>query len=136
MTQAASSLPIETDANGAVAVAQRNMDADALPDGLTAEDLVEVCRQMVLVRTMDERIWMMNRQGKVPIAASCQGHEAAELGSLLAAQKDGDCFLFPYYRDLGSEDGRRTHAAPGHAVVHGKGGRTILGRAPVPAARS
>ena len=100
MTQAASFSPSQTDANGAVAVAQRNMDADALPDGLTAADLVEVCRQMVLVRTMDERIWMMNRQGKVPIAASCQGHEAAELGSLLAAQKDGDCFLFPYYRDL------------------------------------
>ena len=36
----------------------------------------------------------------MPIAASCQGHEAAQLGSLLAAQKDGDCFLFPYYRDL------------------------------------
>ena len=71
-----------------------------LPEGLTSYDLLEVCRQMILVRTMDERIWMMNRQGKVPIAASCQGHEAAELGSLLAAQKDGDCFLFPYYRDL------------------------------------
>ena len=56
---------------------------------------------MVLVRTLDERIWALNRQGKVPIAASCQGHEAAQLGSLLAAQKDGRCFLFPYYRDLG-----------------------------------
>ena len=100
MTQAASSLPSQTDADGAVAIAQRRPDTGAMPDGLTAEDLVEVCRQMILVRTMDERIWMMNRQGKVPIAASCQGHEAAELGSLLAAQKDGDCFLFPYYRDL------------------------------------
>ena len=75
-------------------------DGPPLPEGLTAADLVEVCRQLILVRTMDERIWMMNRQGKVPIAASCQGHEAAQLGSLWAAQKDGDCFLFPYYRDL------------------------------------
>ncbi len=73
MTQATSSLPSETDANGAVAIARRSADVGALPDGLTAEDLVEVCRQMILVRTMDERIWMMNRQGKVPIAASCQG---------------------------------------------------------------
>ena len=72
----------------------------ALPTGLTATDLAEACRQMILVRTMDERIWMMNRQGKVPIAASAQGHEAVQLGSLLAAQKDGDYFLFPYYRDL------------------------------------
>ncbi len=89
-----------TDANGAIAVARMGADTEALPGGLTADDLVEVCRQLILVRTMDERIWMMNRQGKVPIAASCQGHEAAELGSLLAAQKDGDYFLFPYYRDL------------------------------------
>ena len=72
-----------------------------LPDGLTREDLVEWYTKMVLVRTIDERIWALNRQGKVPIAASCQGHEAAQLGSLLAAQKDGNCFIFPYYRDLG-----------------------------------
>ena len=102
MTQAPSSLPIDIDADSdiAVAVPQPGADSPPLPDGLTAADLVEVCRQLIIVRTMDERIWMMNRQGKVPIAASCQGHEAAELGSLLAAQKDGDCFLFPYYRDL------------------------------------
>ncbi len=82
------------------AVAVANGNSPNLPAGLTAADLVEICRQLILVRTMDERIWMMNRQGKVPIAASAQGHEAAQLGSLLAAQKDGDCFLFPYYRDL------------------------------------
>ena len=99
MTQATSSLSIETDVAAGIA---RAGDAigPPLPDGLAAADLVEVCRQLILVRAMDERIWMMNRQGKVPIAASCQGHEAAELGSLLAAHKDGACFLFPYYRDL------------------------------------
>ncbi len=74
--------------------------AHALPEGLSPETLVESYRKLVMVRTTDERIWMMNRQGKVPIAASAQGHEAAQLGSLLAAQLDGNCFLFPYYRDL------------------------------------
>ena len=68
--------------------------------GLTDQDILDFYKQMVLVRTLDERIWLLNRQGKVPIAASSQGHEAAQMGSLLAAQKDGDCFLFPYYRDL------------------------------------
>jgi 2-oxoisovalerate dehydrogenase E1 component alpha subunit len=71
-----------------------------LPEGATDEDLVDFYTRMVLVRTTDERIWALNRQGKVPIAASSQGHEAAQLGSLLAAEKDGKCFLFPYYRDL------------------------------------
>ena len=74
--------------------------APALPAGLDAGDLLDSYRQMVTVRALDERIWALNRQGKVPIAASCQGHEAAQLGSLLAARKDGACFLFPYYRDL------------------------------------
>ena len=65
-----------------------------LPQGITVDDLVDYYKRMVLVRTMDERIWMMNRQGKVPIAASSQGHEATQLGSLLAAEKDGDCLLY------------------------------------------
>ncbi len=72
----------------------------ASPTSLTTEDLVDCFKRMVLVRATDERIWALNRQGKVPIAASSQGHEAAQLGSLLAAEKDGNCFLFPYYRDL------------------------------------
>lgn len=73
---------------------------DWLPEGVSTQDVVDSYTRLVLVRTTDERIWALNRQGKVPIAASCQGHEAAQLGSLLAAQKDGQCFLFPYYRDL------------------------------------
>ena len=72
----------------------------ALPGNLSTEDLTDFYHRMILCRTIDERIWALNRQGKVPIAASSQGHEAAQLGSLLAAEKDGDCFLFPYYRDL------------------------------------
>ena len=70
------------------------------PSPLTDAEILEAYGQMTLVRALDERIWALNRQGKVPIAASCQGHEAAQLGSFLAARKDGDFFLFPYYRDL------------------------------------
>ena len=87
-----------TQADGATATAARS--TTALPKGLEVSDLVDYYTRMVQVRSLDERIWALNRQGKVPIAASCQGHEAAQLGSLLAAEKDGDCFLFPYYRDL------------------------------------
>ena len=83
--------------SGGAAVAE---GATTLPAGLTSEDLVDFYRRMAIARTIDERIWALNRQGKVPIAASSQGHEAAQLGSLLAAEKDGRCFLFPYYRDL------------------------------------
>ena len=68
--------------------------------GLNTEELIDQYALMVLMRTFDDRVLALNRQGKVPIVASSQGHEAAELGSLLAAQKDGNYFLFPYYRDL------------------------------------
>jgi 2-oxoisovalerate dehydrogenase E1 component alpha subunit len=73
----------------------------ALPEGLTAEDLLDIYASMVLVRTLDERIWAMNRQGKAAIVASCQGHEAGQLASVWAMrQHTADHFFFPYYRDL------------------------------------
>ena len=96
MTQAKARTP----KNRGKTSSSRSGSADGLPQGICAADLVDYYRRLVLVRTMDERIWMMNRQGKVPISASSQGHEAAQLGSLLAAEKDGDYFLFPYYRGL------------------------------------
>ena len=83
--------------NGGTAVAESSA---AFPGDVTPDDLADYYRRMVFCRTIDERIWALNRQGKVPIAASSQGHEGAQLGSLLAAEKDGNCFLFPYYRDL------------------------------------
>ena len=68
--------------------------------GLSDQDIVSFYKQMVLIRSLDDRILMLNRQGKIPIASSSQGHETAEMGSLLAAQIDGDFFIFPYYRCL------------------------------------
>ena len=66
-----------------------------LPDA----DLLEMYRQMTLVRILDERIWMLNRQGKAAIVASSQGHEAGQIGSVSALQKGKDQFYI-YYRDL------------------------------------
>ena len=60
---------------------------------------LEMFRQMVLCRTLDERIWMLNRQGKAAIVASAQGHEAAQIGSVWALRKGIDQF-YTYYRDL------------------------------------
>lgn len=72
-----------------------------LPNGLTAEDLLDIYANMVLIRTLDERIWAMNRQGKAAIVASSQGHEAAQLASVWALrQHANDYFCFTYYRDL------------------------------------
>jgi 2-oxoisovalerate dehydrogenase E1 component alpha subunit len=73
----------------------------SLPGGLSTEDLLDIYASMVLVRTLDERIWAMNRQGKAAIVASCQGHEAGQLASVWALRQHADdYFCFTYYRDL------------------------------------
>lgn len=61
--------------------------------------LLEMYGKMALSRTLDERIWMLNRQGKAAIMASSQGHEAAQIGSVYALKKRKDQFYI-YYRDL------------------------------------
>ena len=65
----------------------------------THAQLLDIYREMALCRTLDERIWMLNRQGKAAIVASAQGHEAAQLGSASALRRGVDRF-FIYYRDL------------------------------------
>ena len=76
---------------------QRRKSAKQAP--LTPENLVSMYRSMVLCRTLDERIWMLNRQGKAAIMASAQGHEAGQIGSVSALRKGYDQFYI-YYRDF------------------------------------
>ena len=68
--------------------------------GLDDGQAVELHRLMLLTRTLDERIWALNRQGRVGITAPCRGHEAAHIGCGKAFQRGRDVFL-PYYRSLG-----------------------------------
>ncbi|GIT19139.1 MAG: hypothetical protein CM1200mP39_19450 [Dehalococcoidia bacterium] len=50
----------------------------------SGERMVELYRIMVLSRYLDERVWLLNRQGKAAIAASAQGHEAAQVACVEA----------------------------------------------------
>ncbi|MDO8749535.1 MAG: thiamine pyrophosphate-dependent dehydrogenase E1 component subunit alpha [Dehalococcoidia bacterium] len=69
---------------------------------VTPEVLLRWYSSMVLVRTLDERAMLLNRQGKAAIVASCQGHEAAQMGALWAAVRHAPSLaIFPYYRALG-----------------------------------
>jgi 2-oxoisovalerate dehydrogenase E1 component alpha subunit len=66
---------------------------------LTDDDLLEMYRTMVLSRTLDERVWLLNRQGKAAIVASAQGHEGAQVGAVKASDPTRDHYLI-YYREL------------------------------------
>ena len=69
-----------------------------LPDGLTDDVLREMYYRMVLTRIADDRAFALNRQGKIPFAATCQGHEAAQVGAAFALKRGTD-WVVPYYRD-------------------------------------
>jgi 2-oxoisovalerate dehydrogenase E1 component alpha subunit len=63
------------------------------------QTLLAMYRFMLLARAMDERMWLLNRSGKVPFVISCQGHEAAQVGAAFALDRGKD-FTLPYYRGL------------------------------------
>ena len=67
---------------------------------LAQTDLLRIYELMVLARSLDERQWILNRQGKAPFVISCQGHEAAQVGSAYALAPGKD-WIAPYYRGLG-----------------------------------
>lgn len=65
---------------------------------LEIEDVKTMYKAMNLGRQLDERMWLLNRAGKIPFVISCQGQEATQVGTAFALQK-GD-ITAPYYRDL------------------------------------
>ncbi|MDA8192383.1 MAG: thiamine pyrophosphate-dependent dehydrogenase E1 component subunit alpha [Thermaerobacter sp.] len=68
-------------------------------NGLTPELMKEMYYYMVLSRAVDDRMWILNRQGKAPVVYSSNGHEAAQVGSAFALNR-GEDWICPYYRDL------------------------------------
>ncbi|HLS60571.1 MAG TPA: thiamine pyrophosphate-dependent dehydrogenase E1 component subunit alpha [Virgibacillus sp.] len=68
--------------------------------GLTNEQVFDMYKTMLLARKIDERMWLLNRAGKIPFVISCQGQEAAQVGAAFALDRDVD-YVAPYYRDIG-----------------------------------
>ena len=48
-------------------------------------------RTMLLARKIDERMWLLNRAGKIPFVISCQGQEAAQVGAAFALDRERLC---------------------------------------------
>jgi 2-oxoisovalerate dehydrogenase E1 component alpha subunit len=68
--------------------------------GLDEDDLRRMHYYMLLARRVDERSWILNRQGKAAFVISCQGQEAAQVGAAYDLRPGND-YLYPYYRDSG-----------------------------------
>src|SRR5213080_1181671 len=52
--------------------------------GLDREQLLELYDTMLQARILDQKMWVLNRQGKAAFVISCQGQEAAQVGSAYA----------------------------------------------------
>ncbi len=69
--------------------------------GLSPDELLEMYTLMVTARAVDERMWILNRAGKIPFVISGQGHEGAQV-ALTFPLKKGHDWMVPYYRSVGS----------------------------------
>jgi pyruvate dehydrogenase E1 component alpha subunit len=76
-------------------------DGEAIPDGevsgLSQDDLLALYRDLVLLRTYDERSVIYHRQGRIGTYAIFWNHEAMQAGSVFALE-DRD-WIFPAYRE-------------------------------------
>ena len=78
--------------------------------GLDEDDLRRMHYHMLLARRVDERSWILNRQGKAAFVISCQGQEGAQVGAAYNLRPGYD-YLYPYYRDSGMTHAPRPDAA-------------------------
>ena len=67
--------------------------------GLTDADLVAMYRTVALARAVDERMWILNRAGRIPFVISGQGHEGAQVGLAWPLRRGTD-WIAPFYRSI------------------------------------
>jgi pyruvate dehydrogenase E1 component alpha subunit len=76
-------------------------DGESFPDGevegLGAEELLALYRDLVLLRTYDERSLVYHRQGRIGTYAIFWNHEAMQVGSVFALEPQD--WIFPSYRE-------------------------------------
>lgn len=74
------------------------VDKKLLPK-LKKDELKEMYRLMLLLRTMDEKLFALQRSGKIGTYAQTKGQEACQIASGLALTKDD--WMVPSFREMG-----------------------------------
>src|SRR5512146_1137346 len=67
--------------------------------GLSDPEVLAMYRQMLLARAVDERMWLMQRAGKIAFIISGQGHEGAQVGITWPMRRNHD-WMAPFYRSI------------------------------------
>ncbi|MCX6816091.1 MAG: pyruvate dehydrogenase (acetyl-transferring) E1 component subunit alpha [Candidatus Aenigmarchaeota archaeon] len=74
------------------------VDTKLMPK-LSKEEIIKMYKLMVLTRTMDEKIFLLQRQGRMGTYGLSLGQEASAVGSAMALQEDD--WVFPSFREHG-----------------------------------
>ena len=98
---------------------------------LAPEALRAMYEQMVLARRLDERAWIMHRQGKIAFHISGIGQEGIQVGAAHALRVGYD-FVHPYYRDLALNLALGYTAREFMLALLGKAGETTSGARQMP----
>jgi pyruvate dehydrogenase E1 component alpha subunit len=88
-------LPAEGDLRRVIGDGEAISDGEV--DGLGTEELVDLYRNLVLLRTYDERSVVYHRQGRIGTYAIFWNHEAMQAGSVFALEERD--WIFPSYRE-------------------------------------
>ncbi len=103
---------------------RRVIDEDREVEGLGEQELLDLYRSMVLLRTYDERSLVYHRQGRIGTYAMFWNHEAMQAGSAHALARED--WIFPSYREsrdrAAARHSRRDDPAAGGAAIRPAGG--------------
>jgi pyruvate dehydrogenase E1 component alpha subunit len=88
-------LPAEGDLRRVIGDGETVPDGEV--DGLDEADFLELYRDLVLLRTYDERSLIYHRQGRIGTYAIFWNHEAMQVGSVYALADED--WIFPSYRE-------------------------------------
>ncbi len=103
----------------------------AVPAALGADGARRLYRTMLLTRLLDERLWIVCRQGKAHFVLTGRGHEAAQVASAFAIQAGHD-WVYTYYRSMGVALGLGFTPREIFLGVLGKAGDPISGSRQLP----
>jgi pyruvate dehydrogenase E1 component alpha subunit len=88
-------LPAERDLRRVIGDAEGTGDREV--DGLGEQELLELYRSLILLRTYDDRSVVYHRQGRIGTYAIYWNHEAMQAGAVHAL--DEEDWIFPSYRE-------------------------------------
>ena len=95
-------------------------------EGVPRDTLLRLYREMVRLRTVDERMMTLQRQGRVGFYGACTGQEAATLASAIALEASD--WIFPALREGGAMLLRGFPLVPYLCQVFGNVGDETKGR--------